>query len=79
MPHVVVKLTAGRTDQQKEALAKAITAAVVQSLGSTEAAVSVGIEDVVEDDWTDAVYRPDILAKADTIFKKPGYGPAAQS
>ena len=38
-----------------------------------ETAVSVGIEDVASDDWTATVYQPDIIAKPDTIYKKPGY------
>jgi len=25
------------------------------------------------DDWRDQVYRPDIIEKADTLYKKPGY------
>jgi 4-oxalocrotonate tautomerase len=37
--------------------------------------VSVGIEDVQPRDWTEQVYKPDILAKPDTIYKKPGYDP----
>jgi 4-oxalocrotonate tautomerase len=37
--------------------------------------ISVGIEEVQPNDWTDKVYKPDILEKPDTIFKKPGYNP----
>jgi 4-oxalocrotonate tautomerase len=25
--------------------------------------------------WTEQVYKPDIIAKAETIYKKPGYDP----
>jgi 4-oxalocrotonate tautomerase len=35
--------------------------------------ISVGIEDVAPKDWTERVYKPDILGKPDTIYKKPGY------
>jgi 4-oxalocrotonate tautomerase len=40
-----------------------------------ETSVSVGIEDVASDDWTETVYKPDIIGKSDTLYKKPGYNP----
>ena len=43
--------------------------------GNAEASVSVSIEDVAPDEWTDQVYKPDILEKPDTLYKKPGYNP----
>ena len=52
-----------------------MTRAVVDILGSSEESVSVGIEDVQPRHWTEQVYKPDILAKPDTIYKKPGYDP----
>lgn len=76
MPHVIVKMYAGRSDAQKKALAEKITEAVTQTLGYGEDAVSVGIEDVASQDWTEAVYKPDIIDKPDTIFKAPGYKPS---
>lgn len=75
MPHVVVKLYSGRTEQQKALLAEEITKAVMSSLGKEEDAVSVGIEDVDEESWVDGVYMPEILGKRSTIYKKPGYNP----
>jgi 4-oxalocrotonate tautomerase len=75
MPHVIVKLYAGRSDQQKTKLAEAITEAVMASLNQGEDAVSVGIEDITPKDWVEKVYKPDILGKPDTIYKKPGYDP----
>jgi 4-oxalocrotonate tautomerase len=35
----------------------------------------VGIEDVKPEDWTETVYKPDILGNAGRIYKKPGYDP----
>jgi 4-oxalocrotonate tautomerase len=75
MPHVIVKLYSGRSEQQKAALAEAVTKAVTSTLRYGEESVSVGIEDVEPKDWTDKVYRPDILGKPETIYKKPGYDP----
>lgn len=75
MPHVVLKLYSGRSAQQKAALAEAVTKAVVDTLGAGRDSISVGIEDVEPKDWTERVYKPDILGKPDTIYKKPGYDP----
>ena len=46
MPHIIVKLYAGRSEQQKARLAKEVTKAVMASTGYGEDAVSVAIEDV---------------------------------
>jgi 4-oxalocrotonate tautomerase len=75
MPHVIVKLDSGRSEQQKAKLADEVTKAVMATLKSAEESVSVGIEDVEPRDWTEKVYRPDILGKPETIYKKPGYNP----
>jgi 4-oxalocrotonate tautomerase len=75
MPHVVVKLYSGRSDQQKAQLAQQITKAVMAGAQCAEAAVSVSIEDVAPDDWVEQVYKPDIIGKPDTLYKKPGYDP----
>ena len=75
MPHVVVKLYSSKSERQKRALAQAITRAVTSTLNYGEGSVSVGIEDVEPKDWTEKVYKPDIIAKPDTIYRKPGYDP----
>ncbi|MBB6252076.1 tautomerase family protein [Nitrospirillum iridis] len=75
MPHVIMKLYAGQSDEKKAALAEALAQAVIAVLGSREGAVSVGVEDVAPADWAEAVYRPDIVDKAATLFKKPDYNP----
>jgi 4-oxalocrotonate tautomerase len=75
MPHVIVKLQAGRSEQQKAALAEAMTKAIVETLRSAEGSVSVAIEDVQPGNGTEQVYKPDIVAKPETIYKKPGYDP----
>ena len=75
MPHIIVKMFAGRSDEVKQQLAHAITKTLIDTIGSSEKSISVGIEDVEPDDWGDKVYRPDIAAKLDTIFKAPGYDP----
>ena len=75
MPHIVVKWYPGRTRAQKEALAEAITREVVAIADCAERSVSVAIEDIPEEAWVEAVYRPDILEKKETLIRKPGYDP----
>ncbi|HKW54229.1 MAG TPA: tautomerase family protein [Stellaceae bacterium] len=75
MPHVIVKLYSGRSEQQKARLAEEVTKAVMAALSSGAESVSVGIEDVEPRDWAEKVYTPDILGKPETIYKKPGYKP----
>jgi len=75
MPHVIVKLWPGKSEQQKKKLAEEVTKAVMSTLNYGEESVSVGIEEVKSQDWTDQVYKPDILGKRETIYKEPGYEP----
>jgi 4-oxalocrotonate tautomerase len=75
MPHVIVKLWLGKSDKQKTKLAEEITKAVMTTLNYGEESVSVAMEEIEPKDWTEKVYKPDILAKAETLYKKPGYDP----
>ncbi len=40
-----------------------------------EADISVSIENVDPSEWVEKVYKPDILAQWDKLYKKPDYGP----
>lgn len=75
MPHVIVKLWPGKTDAQKARLAEEITNSLKTVIGSGDAAISIALEEVAQEDWTDQVYEPDIRAKWGTLLKAPGYGP----
>jgi 4-oxalocrotonate tautomerase len=72
MPHVIVKLWPGKSEEQKRHLADKITRAVMDTLHYGEGSVSVGFEEVSAEDWMEQVYEPDIRAKPDTLYKKPG-------
>ena len=76
MPHVIVKLWPGKSDQQKQKLAHAITNAIGEVLHYDEESVSVGFEEIAAKDWTEKVYKPDILGKNSTLYKQPGYEPS---
>jgi 4-oxalocrotonate tautomerase len=73
MPHVIVKLWPGKSEQQKQRLADAITKEVTTVLGYGEESVSVAIEEINSSEWAEKVYGPDIVGKQDQIYKKPGY------
>ena len=74
MPHVVVKMIAGRSEELKRQLAERITRDVMMVLGSGEEAVSVAIEDVAAGQWTEEVYEAEIVPNWEKLFKEPGYG-----
>ena len=73
MPHVIVKLWPGKSKEQKERLAERISQAVMDVLDYGEESVSVAMEEVKSSDWAKQVYQPDINAKWDKLYKKPGY------
>ena len=73
MPHVIVKLWPGPSEQQKPRLAEAMTKDVMAILDLGEESVSVAIEEVEPEDWAEKVYKPDIVNKPKQLYKKPGY------
>lgn len=75
MPHVIVKLYPGRSEQQKKRLAEEIVKDVVAIAKCEEKSVSVAIEEIKPEDWAEKVYRPDVLDKEKTLYRKPGYNP----
>jgi 4-oxalocrotonate tautomerase len=73
MPHVIVKLQSGRSEQQKARIAAEVTKTIMATANCSEDAVSVCIEDVSPNDWAEKVYKPDIIGRPDTLYKRPGY------
>lgn len=73
MPHIIVKLWPGRSEEQKARLAEEIVRDVVAILKSEEKTVSVAIEEIKPEDWLEKVYKPDILGNPEKLYKKPGY------
>ena len=76
MPHVIVKLWPGKSEEQKARLAEAITRDVMDVLDYGEESVSVAMEEVEPRDWAEKVYKPDIASKPEQLYKKPGYDPS---
>jgi len=73
MPHVIVKLWPGKSEEQKARLAERITDDVMAVLNYGEESVSVAIEEVKSQDWAEKVYKTDILGNPEKLYKKPGY------
>jgi 4-oxalocrotonate tautomerase len=73
MPHVIIKLWPGKSEEQKNRLAERVTKDVMTVLNYGEESVSVAIEEVEATDWAEQAYKPDIVNKPDQLYKKPGY------
>jgi len=73
MPHVVVKLWPGKSEDEKKRLAEAIAKNVMDVLHYGEESISVGIEEIEPQEWAEKVYKPEIKNKWDTLYNEPGY------
>jgi 4-oxalocrotonate tautomerase len=75
MPHVIVKLALGRSEERKQKLAERVTKALTSSLGLSEDSVSVSLEEIAPNEWAEKVYTPDIINGPGKLYKRPGYKP----
>ena len=75
MPHVIVKLYPGRSEEQKIRLAPAIVKDIVATGKSDEQSVSVATEDIEPENWAEHVYEAEILNNPEKFYKKPGHNP----
>jgi 4-oxalocrotonate tautomerase len=73
MPHVIVKLYPGSSKEQKRKLSEEITKVIMNSTNKPEAAVSVAIDEVPENEWMEKVYDIEIRPNFEKLYKKPGY------
>lgn len=73
MPHVIVKLWPGKSEEQKNRLAEEITKDVMEVLNYGAESVSVALQEIEPQDWAEKVFRPDIVAQTSNLYKKPGY------
>ncbi|RQS40888.1 4-oxalocrotonate tautomerase family protein [Burkholderia sp. Bp8990] len=79
MPHIIVKMAAGRSDATKQELAERLATAMSEVLALDASAVSVAVEDVPAQKWIQQVYGPDIEGSGQRLVKRPEYGPLAAS
>ena len=77
MPHIIVKLWPGKSDQQKALLTRGILDGTMRVLGYSEDAISVAFEEVAPGEWDQRVHQPEIVGKWAQLTKRPGYGHGA--
>ena len=68
MPHVIVKLWPGRTEEQKQLLTDKIVQSIIETVNVEESSVSVSIEEIASENWGKEVFKPDIIDKESTLF-----------
>jgi 4-oxalocrotonate tautomerase len=73
MPHVIVKLWPGKSEEQKNRLAEKITQDVMEVLNYGAESVSVALQEIAPQDWAEKVYQSDIVGQTGNLYKKPGY------
>ena len=73
MPHVIVKLWPGKSEEQKIRLAERIIRDVTAVFHYGEESVSIAMEEIEPEDWAEKVYKPDIANNREKLYKKPGY------
>jgi 4-oxalocrotonate tautomerase len=67
MPHAIVKLWPGKSEEQKTRLTEEITRDVMEIQNYPEESISVALQKIEPQDW------PDIVAQPGNLHKKPGY------
>ena len=75
MPHIIVKLWPGRSEEDKIALTEKMIEAMKETMSIEDKSISIAFEEIPKENWTEEVYKPDILAKENLLYKKPGYKP----
>jgi 4-oxalocrotonate tautomerase len=75
MPHIIIKMYTGRSEDQKRMLVESIAADVADIAKCELKSISISIEEVLPEEWAEKVYKPDILGKSHLLYKEPGYNP----
>ena len=73
MPHITLKMLKGRTDEQKQAAARKLAAALVDAIGCNPTHISVSVEDFTPEEWQEQ-YRTEV-AENDKLVLTPDYDP----
>lgn len=73
VPHIIVKLWPGRSEDQKIALANRMNEAMQEIMGIEDRSISIAFEEIAKEKWMTEVYQPEVVEKANLLYKKPGY------
>lgn len=71
MPHILVKLYPGRSEQMKMDFSRKLVECTSEVLNAPIGAISVSIEEVPPDRWEETVVKPEMLDKPETLYIKP--------
>ena len=75
MPNISIKMLEGRTQAQKERLARDLVEVLSRDLGADKHWITCTIEDYTAEQWQD-VFKTEIADKpAEVVYKKPEYDP----
>lgn len=75
MPHIILKMFPGRSEEMKRKVTEKLVKAVMEGLEADESSISVSIEEISKSLWIEKVYDPEIIGKQKNLYKKPGYKP----
>jgi len=73
MPHIIVKLLEGKTEEQKRKLALELVKTAQSIIGYGQESFSVSIEDFTLEEWKTKIYLNEIMANKPKLYKNPGY------
>jgi 4-oxalocrotonate tautomerase len=73
MPHIIVKLWPGSSEEQKAKLADQLVKVGAETLGKGESYFSVAFEEIDSSEWAEKVFKPEIKGRWDELYVKPGY------
>ena len=74
MPHIGIKMLAGRSEEQKKKAAEAVTKALAESLGMSDHYITLTIEDYSPEEWQ-TVFKEEVTDKPDKVYVTPKYDP----
>ena len=73
MPHIQLKVLAGKSEEQKKQLAEELIHAAQKVIGMEKDAYSVSLEEFTPEEWKNEVYPNSIMANENILIKRPGY------
>lgn len=73
MPHIVVKMYKGRTEETKMEIANILADAMSEKCGIDRSAISVAIEDIPKENWKEEVYDKELNSDNKNLYIKPNY------
>lgn len=68
MPHVVIKMWPGRTEEQKKACAREVKDAVVRTLGVPANVTSVSVQEIPQSQWNTRVVEGEMKTEGELII-----------